>query len=189
MATYNPISATEKDGDSPVTVSLLDKLDQNPLALWEGAPGAPKISNAAIATNSIGQDKVSKARTVFVPAMNGGNILTSDCYYARAGAVCMVKIDAKFDKQYDGGAAVSFTLPFDFDDDVEEVAVGRLVVSQTSGSAPYQTYVVDGVTRASNKIELWVSPDEGGYENQISTIWGGNGTDYEVKGVLMVPYD
>lgn len=48
MATYSAVSAGEKDADSPINVGLIDKLDQNPHAIAEGASGAPRIKKAAI---------------------------------------------------------------------------------------------------------------------------------------------
>lgn len=50
MATYSAVSASEKDADSPVNVGLLDKLDQNPVAMFEGAAGAPRLKAAALET-------------------------------------------------------------------------------------------------------------------------------------------
>lgn len=50
MATYSAVSASEKDADSPVNVGLLDKLDQNPIAMFEGAVGAPRLKAAALET-------------------------------------------------------------------------------------------------------------------------------------------
>ena len=47
MATYSAVAAGEKNADSPVNVSLIDKLDQNPEAMIEGATGAPRILEAA----------------------------------------------------------------------------------------------------------------------------------------------
>tara|TARA_Y100000593_G_scaffold23728_1_gene47038 strand:- start:126 stop:1073 length:948 start_codon:yes stop_codon:yes gene_type:complete len=58
MATYSAVSASEKDADSIVDVSLIDKLDQNPHAIAEGASGAPQIQSAAIADNSITAAKI-----------------------------------------------------------------------------------------------------------------------------------
>lgn len=68
MATYSAVTAGEKNADSPITVSLIDKLDQNPHAIAEGASGAPKIQSAALdsnvvtqakmATDSVGQDEI-----------------------------------------------------------------------------------------------------------------------------------
>ena len=59
MATYSAVSASEKDADSPITVGLIDKLDQNPLAIAEGASGAPQIQSAAIATNAVTQSTIA----------------------------------------------------------------------------------------------------------------------------------
>lgn len=59
MATYSAVSAGEKDADSPITVSLIDKLDQNPLAMFEGAAGAPKLSAAAISDGTLPAGKIS----------------------------------------------------------------------------------------------------------------------------------
>jgi len=58
MASYNEVSISEKDPDSPLTASLVDKLDQNPLALFEGAAGAPRLQNNAINDNSINPRKI-----------------------------------------------------------------------------------------------------------------------------------
>lgn len=59
MATYSAVSASEKDADSVVDVSLIDKLDQNPHAIAEGASGAPKIQSAAINDNAITAAKIA----------------------------------------------------------------------------------------------------------------------------------
>ena len=61
MATYSAVGAGEKDADSPINVSLIDKLDQNPHAIAEGASGAPKIKNAAFDNNTIDAGKLSDA--------------------------------------------------------------------------------------------------------------------------------
>lgn len=61
MATYSAVTAGEKDADSPINVSLIDKLDQNPLAIAEGASGAPKIQTAAIQDDAVTNDKLEKA--------------------------------------------------------------------------------------------------------------------------------
>ncbi len=69
MAIYIAVSESEKDADSIVDVSLIDKLDQNPHAIAEGASGAPKIQSAAldsdivtaakIAANAVGQSEIA----------------------------------------------------------------------------------------------------------------------------------
>ena len=79
MATYSAVTAGEKDADSPVNVSLIDKLDQNPHAIAEGASGAPKIQAAAIDTGVInqghlntGQGEVSTASGIIDATLPGG---------------------------------------------------------------------------------------------------------------------
>lgn len=61
MATYSAVSASEKDADSVVDVSLIDKLDQNPHAIAEGASGAPKVQSAAINDNAITAAKIASS--------------------------------------------------------------------------------------------------------------------------------
>lgn len=48
MTTYNQILDSEIDPESPVTASLMTKIRNNPIALAEGAPGAPRINRRAI---------------------------------------------------------------------------------------------------------------------------------------------
>lgn len=47
MATYRSIAATETDANSPVTTTLMVALAENPVAIAEGASGAPRVSPAA----------------------------------------------------------------------------------------------------------------------------------------------
>jgi hypothetical protein len=58
MATYSAVTAGQKDADSPINVSLIDKLDQNPHAMFEGASGAPKLQTAAIADDAVTNAKL-----------------------------------------------------------------------------------------------------------------------------------
>lgn len=43
MADYIPIIATETDPEAPLRSSLLKRLEANPRAIAEGAPGAPRV--------------------------------------------------------------------------------------------------------------------------------------------------
>lgn len=49
MTTYTTIPNSDIDPDSPVTTSLVTLLRDNPLAIGEGASGAPRIARAAVA--------------------------------------------------------------------------------------------------------------------------------------------
>lgn len=55
MATYTTITDGQVDQDSPISQALITALRDNPLAIAEGASGAPKIVAGALnlATNSV----------------------------------------------------------------------------------------------------------------------------------------
>lgn len=48
MASYSPIGNGEVDPESPITSSLMVRLRDNPLAIQEGDPSAPKIQLSAM---------------------------------------------------------------------------------------------------------------------------------------------
>lgn len=50
MTTYTTITNAEIDQDSPITQPLMTALRDNPVAITEGAAGAPKIQAAALST-------------------------------------------------------------------------------------------------------------------------------------------
>jgi len=58
MTAYNAIPDSDIDPESPLTTSLFTYLRNNPIAITEGATGAPKIQNAAFAANSIDGAKI-----------------------------------------------------------------------------------------------------------------------------------
>jgi len=55
MATYTTISASEIDADSPITDTLLQRFRDNPIAITEGASGAPRNQATSLntATNTL----------------------------------------------------------------------------------------------------------------------------------------
>jgi hypothetical protein len=63
MTTYTPITDAEFDQNSPLTEVIGAKYRDNPLAMFEGAAGAPNISYAAFGTLAAGGD-VKIAATV-----------------------------------------------------------------------------------------------------------------------------
>jgi len=58
MADWTDITNAALDGDSPGTQVLFEALRDNPIAIAEGAPGAPKIQTAGIANSAITNDKI-----------------------------------------------------------------------------------------------------------------------------------
>lgn len=58
MTTYTAIANADIDADSPITTSLMTLLRDNPIAITEGASGAPTIATAAIAASAVSQSKL-----------------------------------------------------------------------------------------------------------------------------------
>ncbi len=59
MADYVPITSGQTDPGAPITSALMKALEENPRAIAEGAPGAPRIDGIAAMThqglgNSVG---------------------------------------------------------------------------------------------------------------------------------------
>ena len=71
MTTYTAILGSEIDTDSPVTESLMTRIRDNPIAITEGSAGAPKIQNAAIATDAV------RAAQIQANAVGASEIATS----------------------------------------------------------------------------------------------------------------
>jgi len=53
MTTYTTITNAQVDQDSPITASLITALRDNPIAITEGASGAPKIQTDGLADESV----------------------------------------------------------------------------------------------------------------------------------------
>jgi hypothetical protein len=76
MTTYTAIADSEIDVDSPITESLLTRFRNNPIAITEGASGAPKIKQAAIDAAAVGQSQLKTASgtaSVSGTVSGGGN--------------------------------------------------------------------------------------------------------------------
>lgn len=54
MPTYTAILSAETDPNAPVTSTLMDRLANNPLAMFEGASGAPRLDEDARAGSVAG---------------------------------------------------------------------------------------------------------------------------------------
>lgn len=65
MTAYNLIANSEIDPESPVTESLMQRLRDNPIAMAEGDPVAPRINPAAISVGGKGSDGILNNATTF----------------------------------------------------------------------------------------------------------------------------
>lgn len=61
MTTYTAITAAQIDADSPIDTTLMTLMRDNPIAITEGASGAPKIQQAALETTG-GSEAVGQAQ-------------------------------------------------------------------------------------------------------------------------------
>lgn len=68
MADYIPVVDSSVDPDAPLTSDLMYRLRDNPLAIAEGAAGAPKVRSEAMALRTAAGDRTSDG-VVFT--MNG----------------------------------------------------------------------------------------------------------------------
>lgn len=59
MADYLPINPTEIEPEAPLTSSLAARWSNNPIAIAEGAPGAPRIQTNAIANGAVTAPKLA----------------------------------------------------------------------------------------------------------------------------------
>ena len=71
MTTYSAITNGQVDQDSPITQPLMTALRDNPIAITEGASGAPRISSTAL-------DLTYKTGSVSGVTTNSQNIITFD---------------------------------------------------------------------------------------------------------------
>lgn len=102
MATYSAVSASEKDADSPITVGLIDKLDQNPHAIAEGASGAPKIQAAALDSNCVTAAKIASS-AVGQSEIASGAVHRSELETATASGSTNITSDSSNDVALTGG--------------------------------------------------------------------------------------
>ena len=72
MTTYTAIADSEIDPESPGTTTLFTKLRDNPIAITEGASGAPQIQNGAIAAGAIHTAELSTGTNTSSTASTGG---------------------------------------------------------------------------------------------------------------------
>ncbi len=93
MTSYATIPDTDVDQDSPVSVALMTGLRDNPIAITEGASGAPRIKTAALFAPASGSTTI---------AVLIGNSAVNN---ATSGY-----LDANFSNHYDQARHIGFTV-------------------------------------------------------------------------------
>ena len=59
MTDYTTITDTQVDPEAPITSELMSALRDNPIAITEGASGAPQVQRAAIQDAAVNSSKIS----------------------------------------------------------------------------------------------------------------------------------
>lgn len=169
MATYNTISNTQVDPESPVTSELMTALRDNPIAIAEGASGAPRIAwnmqAGTVGTSSLtftGLDEFAG----FVAFLNGTNTsgsaqnlnvaLSDDGGSTFATALTLQNIPASTDLH---GV---FTVDFSSGNVVRAYSLGTNVVSSgTTITLPAGTVDAVRFTLGQNGIAVMLHPQGG----------------------------
>jgi hypothetical protein len=104
MATYRTIAASEVDADSPATATLAAALAANPVAITEGATGAPRIQVGAFSGSVAGDVLLWASESA---SINTDEAVTVPQSHYRAVAFGVVRFKAVVASQL-GSARASF---------------------------------------------------------------------------------
>ena len=76
MPEYQEILDSEVEPEAPLTSSLGVRFRDNPLAVWEGADGAPRIQTDALNNSAVTQDKLKMGTNSVSGTVSGGEQVT-----------------------------------------------------------------------------------------------------------------
>ena len=91
MTAYTTIADSEIDPESPGTVTLFTKIRDNPIAITEGASGAPRIQHAALDNSVVNNNNLyspTAGSTYLIRNIQGDAAQTSDTSYSPVNAHC-----------------------------------------------------------------------------------------------------
>ena len=152
MATYSPISNAEIDPESPIDSSLMSRLRDNPLAIQEGALGAPRIVTAAIADNAVTNAKLNPAvYALATQAPGNGSIKLAGGYTLNW---CLLD-----DVDADSITSVTWVTPFATDIYFSLAGMNKLGLYQAEDThSSFQVYS-HSLTGATVKMEQFIEPN------------------------------
>ena len=164
MTTYTSIPNADIDQDSPVTQTLMTALRDNPIAITEGASGAPRIVAAGIEggdSSTSGQVYVSDGDGTGTWALAEGigankDLVGTDGYVKLPGGVIL---------QWGLASAVasttSVTFPIEFTNACLNVTPSRINPTQTgtANQVILRSYTTTGASFGTNSSEdfLWTA--------------------------------
>lgn len=108
MPTYTAIASTETDPNAPVTSTLMERLSSNPIAMFEGASGAPRLDEAARGGSVAGDTVLFQALGKNNAVTFGGDDASSPWQivpgsHFRATTTCGLRATCTVNSAFDGG--------------------------------------------------------------------------------------
>lgn len=160
MTAYTSVADSEIDPESPGTTTLFTKLRDNPIAITEGASGAPKIQTAALV------DHVSSTAAYIYSHEPG--------LYVQAFTASYIK-QAEFTIGRDGIVSVTFKI---WTSSASWIAYGRIYVNgvavgteRTTASTSGAVFTEDITISKDDKIQLYTKQPRTG-ETATATNFG-----------------
>jgi hypothetical protein len=108
MPTYTAVAASEAEPNAPVTSTLIERLSSNPIAMFEGASGAPRLDEAARGGSVAGDTVLFQALGKDNPVSFGGDDGTSPWTivpgsHFRATTSCGLRATCTVNSAFSGG--------------------------------------------------------------------------------------
>lgn len=147
MADWTDIANNEIDGDSPITESLMTALRDNPTAITEGATGAPRIENLAMAENVVTAGSVYIKNHDIEEQHQGTSTITIKEFYTTQSGTCRISFDFK-----GNGTGTAYARIYKNDS-----PVGTL---RSTGGTAYTTYTEDISISIGDYVQIKVYGSE-----------------------------
>jgi hypothetical protein len=110
MATYRPIATTETDPEAPLTSQLLKALEANPIAIAEGAVGAPRIVGHALQTWVSRVTLDATTTPVVVTGLNSDTVIHAVGFFSNgSGDTAQLQVSGSIDGGTSWGSWLTLT--------------------------------------------------------------------------------
>lgn len=102
MADYTTITDTQVDPEAPITSELMSALRDNPIAITEGASGAPRVQTAAIQDDAVTLAKINLNTATYSGATTTSVFISIPSNYAFFPRWTSSSSDISVSLYYDG---------------------------------------------------------------------------------------
>ena len=145
MANWQTIPDASVNPGAPVTTSLMRAMRDNPLAIIEGAAGAPKIQNNAFADNSISPTKLTDGTSFVTGIITGFGIGNVGAYAILGGNADYSPGDTA------AGSALTYAGLLSSLYDVGTPS-GEIDLQAPTGASPAGTWRCQGITAVGSGV-------------------------------------